>query len=231
MYERKRYSDENGSADDGHYWISVSDLMTSLLFIFIILLAYNILTLSKKTAVFEESFESRGKLLREVQTTLKEKSIDVDVDQKNGNMRIRSDGFFNTASAELSDDGRRKMVIIAEVIKDRWQANAKFRDSIDTIFIEGHTDNVGERPANMKLSAQRAINTFTTMDNDTHIGEMLNRDKKPLFSFSGYADWRPINDNRTEPGRTFNSTELGRQQNRRIEFFFALTSPQLNIQK
>ena len=229
MNHRQRYGQGNESADEGHYWISISDLMTSLLFIFIIILAYTIFTFSEKSAVFEESFYNRGELLHQIQTTLKSKNIDVDIDQKNGNMRIKADTFFAVGSADLSVDGQTKMAEIARVIQEKFQSDAKFKNAIDTVFIEGHTDNVpvnlnfgGRRWTNMELSAQRAINTYLTMDSATGIGQMKNRDGKFLFSYSGYSDLRPIADN---------ASEAERSQNRRIEFFFALTSPQLNLQK
>ncbi len=230
MMQRQRPSGVE-SADDGHYWISISDLMTSLLFIFIIILAYTILSFSEKSAVFEESFYKRGELLTQIQTTLQAKNIDVDIDIKNGNMRIKSDGFFAVGAADLSADGQAKMAEIALVIQAKWQEKEAFKNAIDTVFIEGHTDNVpinqsigGRRWTNMELSAQRAINTYTTMDAAAQIGQMKNRDDKYLYSYSGYADQRPV------PGNS-NSTELERAQNRRIEFFFALTSPQLNLKK
>lgn len=223
MNHRQRYGQGNESADEGHYWISISDLMTSLLFIFIIILAYTIFTLSEKSAVFEEY---RGELLHQIQTTLKSKNIDVDIDQKYGNMRIKADTFFAVGSADLSVDGQTKMAEIARVIQEEFQSDAKFKNAIDTVFIEGHTDNVpvnlnfgGRRWTNMELSAQRAINTYLTMDSATGIGQMKNRDGKFLFSYSGYSDLRPIADN---------ASEAGRSQNRRIEFFFALTSPYKN---
>lgn len=228
MMQRQRPSGGEPT-DDGHYWISISDLMTSLLFIFIIILAYTILTFSEKSVVFEESFYKRGELLTQIQTTLKAKNIDVDIDVKNGNMRIKSDGFFAVGAADLSVDGQAKMAEIARVIQAKWQEKEAFKNAIDTVFIEGHTDNVpinqsigGRRWTNMELSAQRAINTYTTMDAAAQIGQMKNRDGKYLYSYSGYADQRAIVDN---------ASESGRAQNRRIEFFFALTSPQLNLKK
>lgn len=221
---RQRRLDESELHEDGHYWISISDLMTSLLFIFILILAYTIYTFSEKSAQFTESFENRSELLEELQKELKKDNINVDIDPKNGNMRIKSDGLFDIGSADLSQQGQYKLIKIADTIKVKMQ-EPRFHNAIDTIFIEGHTDNVpisnvgyGRRWTNMELSAQRAINTFLIMDEGANISEMTNRDGNYLFSYSGYADQRPRSENVTEQGRT---------QNRRIEIFFALTSPQL----
>ena len=221
---REQKSRNNEHHEDGHYWISISDLMTLLLFIFILILAYTIYTFSEKSEKFNESFENRSELLFELQKDLKKDNIIVDIDPKKGNMRIKSDGLFGVGSADLSPQGKFTLSKIARTIKVKMH-EPKFHNAIETIFIEGHTDNVpisggenGRRWTNMELSAQRAINTFLVMDQDANINEMTNRDGHYLFSYSGYADQRP---------RADNDTEAGRAKNRRIEIFFALTSPQL----
>lgn len=214
----------NHADENSHYWISVSDLMTSLLFIFILILAYTIYSFSEKSAVYEESFHQRSELLIQLQKDLKQKNIDVDIDPKNGNMRIKSDVLFSVGSADLSPQGQYNMIEIAKEIKIKMQ-EPKFKSAIDTIFIEGHTDNIpiqytniGRRWTNMELSAQRAINTYLTMDSGAMIHQMRNRDGRYLFSYSGYADQRPI---------VMNNSDENRAKNRRIEIFFALTSPKI----
>lgn len=126
---------------DDDYWISISDLMTSLLFIFIIILAYTILTFSEKSAVFEESFYKRGELLTQIQTTLKAKNIDVDIDVKNGNMRIKSDGFFAVGAAVWAWMVQAKWRKLHGWYKPNGKEKEAFKNAIDTVFIEGHTDN------------------------------------------------------------------------------------------
>lgn len=226
------YQSNSSTEDNGHYWISISDLMTSLLFVFIIILAYTIYSLNEQVEVFEQksnlfekNFNSRSELLTDLQSELKKENIDVDIDPKNGNMRIKSDTFFAVGSADLNTQGYQTIVRISQEIKKKM-TNTKYQQAIDTIFIEGHTDNIplgntsinGRRWTNMELSAQRAINTYLAMDAGASIHDMKNRDGHYLFSYSGYADQRPIADN---------SSEQGRAKNRRIEIFFALSSPQI----
>lgn len=216
---------EQQTHEDGHYWISISDLMTSLLFIFILILAYTIFTFSQKSEAITENTTSRTELLKTLEANLKNNNVDVDIDPQNGNMRIRADTFFALGAADLSREGNQKISIIAKEIVIQMKKE-KFHKAIDTIFIEGHTDNIpidtirgGRRWTNMELSAQRAINTFLAMDSIAHIGQLRNSTNKYLFSYSGYADQRPI---------ATNSTINGRAKNRRIEFFFALSSPKAN---
>lgn len=223
MTLRKSFNNENHD-EGGHYWISISDLMTSLLFIFILILAYTIFTFSQKQEAFEENFNARAKLLETLQKELKQKNIDVDIDPKNGNMRVRADTFFSIGSAELSGDGRNKLSEIAKTISEKL-SETKYKQAIDTIFIEGHTDNKpitqvngGRRWTNMELSSQRAINSFIEMNRAVNISGMKNSNGNFLFSYSGYADTRPVSNADTDDARA---------KNRRIEFFFALSSPKV----
>jgi len=70
------------------------------------------------------------------------------------------------------------------------------------IEIRGHTDNVGKRPANQKLSEGRAK---TVVDYFASKGVDMKR-----MAFSGFADTQPIEDNKTAAGRA---------KNRRIEMY------------
>ena len=159
-----------------------------------------------------------------LQKELKQKNIDVDIDPKNGNMRVRADTFFSIGSAELSGDGRNKLSEIAKTISEKL-SETKYKQAIDTIFIEGHTDNKpitqvngGRRWTNMELSSQRAINSFIEMNRAVNISGMKNSNGNFLFSYSGYADTRPVSNADTDDARA---------KNRRIEFFFALSSPKV----
>ena len=97
----------------------------------------------------------------------------------------------------------------------------EYKGSIETIFIEGHTDNVpiktAKYPSNWELSTQRAINTWLNLDKThSNLNDLKNRKGQKLFSCSGYADMRPVNSNTTQDGR---------KDNRRIAFRFSMTPP------
>ncbi|MFZ7217869.1 OmpA/MotB family protein [Avibacterium avium] len=255
--------------DDNHYWISISDLMTSLLFIFILAFAYTIKNiqedvpskemldkllnenrllrekvdilvnenkelmaklkkLEEQSLIAGENFKQRASFLVDIQKDLKQRNINVDIDPKNGNMRINSEVLFESGSAILKENGKLVIQEIAQLIREKLEDNPKYHSAIDTIFIEGHTDSTpfgrgdcfGKQCSNMELSSQRAINTYIYMDNSSHISELKNISGRNLFSYSGYADTRPIDGND-------NSTFENRAKNRRIEFFFALHNPSI----
>ncbi|MEJ7912803.1 MAG: OmpA family protein, partial [Chitinophagaceae bacterium] len=74
---------------------------------------------------------------------------------------------------------------------------------VDSIVIEGHTDNKGTVPLNEKLSQNRAISVA---------GQLAHSDAEKKLSFytRGWAAQKP---------RSSNSTPAGRQKNRRVEIF------------
>jgi chemotaxis protein MotB len=219
--------------EENHFWISISDLMTSLLFIFILILAYMILEyqdkqniVQKKIKAFERNINTRSELLQKLESDLSNKGIHVEIDTNEGAMRITKEKLFDSAKADIKED---KIWIIKEIAEDilNFMKQDKYHNAINTIYIEGHTDNVhlnkskcGFRWTNMELSAQRAINTFLLMDKLTNgeFSKLKNKEGKALISYSGYGDTRPI---------ASNDTKEGRERNRRIEFFFAVNPPDI----
>jgi len=232
---------EQNILEEGHYYISISDLMTSLLFIFILILSYVMLSFVKKEKILnenikkiEQNIKSRAQLLEELKTELVLKNIDVKIDSKNGNMRLKSDLLFKQGSALISKDGQYQIGEIAKIIVQKME-NKNYKDAIDTIFIEGHTDSLPMKTLNIcrtqwtnkELSAQRAINTYTEMVKVTNakIKSIKNKKGKHLISYSGYADNRPI----CKEVSTMTKKELKicRAKNRRIEFYFTVNTPEI----
>jgi len=69
--------------------------------------------------------------------------------------------------------------------------------------VEGHTDNVGNRLANEKLSQNRASSVAA------HINSINAKNEVPIQA-RGWADVKPV---------ATNETVAGRQQNRRVEIY------------
>ena len=99
---------------------------------------------------------------------------------------------FKKASSELTESSVQILQEIGEILKQNPQFDLQ---------IEGHTDNSGAPPFNMKLSRERVEACASMLQ---ELGIAADR-----LSFQGYGSTRPIADN---------STELGRSQNRRVEF-------------
>ncbi|WP_460920869.1 OmpA family protein [Pontibacter brevis] len=99
--------------------------------------------------------------------------------------------LFQTNSAQLQPAAKTEIAQLAETLK-------KYPDT--NILIEGHTDNTGSREINQPLSERRAQ---AVADYAASMGVDRSR-----MTTQGYAFDQPVADN---------STEAGRQQNRRVE--------------
>ncbi len=98
--------------------------------------------------------------------------------------------LFETGSAQLKPESREQLRNVGEIMK----AYAKVK-----VKIGGYTDNTGDPAANLKLSQDRATNVMNEL---VVLGVASDR-----LSAEGYGEQNPVADN---------STDAGRQQNRRI---------------
>ncbi len=111
-------------------------------------------------------------------------------------LKLPAGVLFASGKAELSDEGQKALTEVAEILKG--VGDRKF-------MIAGHTDTVplprhGKYKTNWELSSARAL-TVTQF--------LIEAGVKPsVLSAAGYGEFDPVGDN---------TTEEGRQENRRIE--------------
>lgn len=155
---------------------------------------------------------------------MNEQGVKVTIDVKQGVLRIPESILFAQGDADVKIEGQQAVSVLSQVLYEVLREE-DYRNSVETIFIEGHTDNVpieNDRfQSNWELSTQRAINTWNLMRTDEpNLNTLINPNGDPLFSCSGYADTRPITDDAYDE-----SSEAGRQANRRIDIRFAMMPP------
>jgi len=136
-------------------------------------------------------------------------------------MRLEQGVLFNPGQAELLESGREILGILGTVMY-RVLSKDEYAGKVNTIFIEGHTDNdpivfSNAFDSNWDLSAYRAINTWRFLRGaEIRLEHFQNDVGEPLFSISGYADSRPV---------ASNETEEGKRANRRIDFRINMKPP------
>jgi flagellar motor protein MotB len=231
------------------YLVSVSDMMAGLLFIFIITLVAFVIqfqdaaqkkeiervTLKEKVDDLTNSRSIRRQLLEDIQQELKERGVEVDVDQELGVLRLTEKAVqFRSNKAVLDETPRRNLTEIAEVLAKllpcfanrssalSMDCNENTAGKLEAVFIEGHTDNVpvkGVEDFNWRLSARRAIATYQFMvGSQPVLGGLLNSNAipQPLFSVAGYAGQRPV---------VPHEKPTDEPRNRRIDIRFIMTPP------
>jgi chemotaxis protein MotB len=239
--------------EDEGFYVSMSDMLTGLLFIFIILLVYYAVTFQEKEQQLKsekEAKEERAALLENLQKRLQAKNIPVEIVKEAGVLRL-SDAqvkqdtkiMFNPREDRLTDYGKKVADALADELAQVLPCYAEATESglkcstdlkrykIDVLLIEGHSD---KRPfyqgsfddKNIQLSSNRAFWTYKAL-----IEKQPGLDK--LLSKTGSGDYRqlvPILSVSGYGGQRPRPDHLGGSEadyaaNRRIDLRFLMATP------
>jgi outer membrane protein OmpA-like peptidoglycan-associated protein len=110
-----------------------------------------------------------------------------------GEIKILQQVKFKTGSAEILAESDGILSAVQKILADHQE--------ITTVRIEGHTDNRGGAAMNLNLSTKRAASVLNWL--------VKHGIEKSRLSSKGYGLTRPIDSN---------TTDEGRQNNRRVEF-------------
>jgi len=140
------------------FWLSISDLMSSILIIFILLFVYKTINSIKAERIKES-------IIREITDTKEH----VDIDDRTGTIKIDEKILFEVDQYYLKDEGKEYLRRVIPLYLKIFIENEKFKSRLDQIIIEGHSDDMGSYIYNMDLSQKRATEVlkyiYTTMDN------------------------------------------------------------------
>jgi len=100
--------------------------------------------------------------------------------------------LFDTGKATIKPESSAALAVVGDLLKN---------DPALKLEIQGHTDNVGQAAANMKLSQDRAAAVKAYLVQSLGI-------TAARLTTAGFGDTKPVADNKTEEGRL---------QNRRVE--------------
>jgi len=240
-----KYEQQLGSHlidEEESYFVSMTDMMVGIIFVFIILLMTYALNYrdaedqrQQKVEQLEKVEKAKQEILEDIERSLKESGIKVEIDIENGILHLPEEILFSSGSATLNIRGReslqhlaRALYVVVPCYAASWEIRAaidcenRTDAMLDAIFIEGHTDNipVGTEHKfhdNWELSAQRAIETYKALkDIEPTLDELVNDKLQKLFSVAGYGEFRP---------RASNDSAEGKQANRRIDLRFLMKTP------
>lgn len=113
-----------------------------------------------------------------------------DAINKNGHVALNG-VLFDTGKAVIKPESAPLLNEVVALLKN---------DAALKLSVEGHTDNVGDKRANVELSKQRAASVMKYLTDNGIDGKRLKSD--------GKGDSVPLADNRSEDGRA---------KNRRVE--------------
>lgn len=195
--------------------LSIGDLMAALLLIFILLLSSTLLRLQdefeNKSLIAERYNSIKEDIYKELIKEFKDdlKDWNATIDEKD--LLIRFSGprvEFDFGKSEVKPQFK-------EILSDffpryvRIITLPKFKDNIEEIRIEGHTDNKGTYFHNMELSQNRTRSVLNFVLENTSYETTEKTWIQLNLTANGLSYSKPIADN---------DTELGQSLNRRVEF-------------
>lgn len=194
-------SDDSGEGNI--FWITMTDLMTALVLVFMILFFYTYMMNYYQKIQMQIEQESASSVLEK---TLAQENISATVDGATGIVKISDLSLFNLNSYELSEDGKIYLSKFTPVYFNSVFSNKFMADNIDKIIIQGHTDSQTfkgkysedeQYMKNMELSLKRAFAVADYMTSTPYNKELGDKIRKMII-VEGASFSNPVIENGKE---------------------------------
>ena len=147
---------------NSHYALSISDLLMGILFIFMLILMKFMMEYQSKKEDLSMPILERGKLLEDLKKEITKKGIKVDIDKKNGILKLIGAHYFDSGKYTLSKKGEEDFEKIKEIFttlicysalnnkktRERWPKNKNGKSNLE------------KRQAHCKKQISQAICTY-----------------------------------------------------------------------
>ncbi|MFD2045507.1 OmpA family protein [Ornithinibacillus salinisoli] len=207
--------------DEGHFWPSFTDLLTTVLLcfilIFITMMIIKSLQIEEMKRTIDQIMGVRAQLVNEMKEEFSDSELGIEVDEKTGAIIFNTDILFEFDEAELKPESFAFLDEFVPTYLDILLGSG-YEEYVAEIIIEGHTDRNGSYLYNLELAQERAYSVasyilgedFPYKNIQSHLEEKLTVNSK---SFS---------DNRTDEGGNYSADD-----SRRVEFKFRLKDEEI----
>lgn len=151
------------SLDNGGVYLSISDLMSGLLLIFVLLVMVLMYMLRD---TLERVQERRVVIIQSLKETLEDEGIQAEVNEETGDVSIMDSILFDLGAYSLKPDGREFLDRFVPVYSGVIYSDPLFDAEIIRVMVEGHTSSRGTFESNMTLSLQRADSVLRYMQTE-----------------------------------------------------------------
>ena len=146
---------KSDNRDELNYWPSFADIFSSLFFIFFILFSIFYFNYSKRVEADQKDIDDFKSMF---------KSLDLELNQEKNEIIIPADILFDFDKSELKSDNLPKIRQFRKKLKNYMEVGD--RKKRYCIIIEGHTDTVGDKNYNYKLSLDRSLSLIKEFKED-----------------------------------------------------------------
>ena len=184
MKFKRKIEDNN---DSNIFWITMTDLMTGLVLVFVVMFFYVYMTSHLEKVKENLAKENATKALQE---TLDSQNINAIIEPTSGVVKISDLELFEIGSYTLSEKGKKYLEKFAPAYLNSLFSNNYLNKNIDKIIIQGHTDShtfIGsynddeQYMKNMELSLNRAFEVANYMTNTLYNKENGNKLRKMII--------------------------------------------------
>ena len=181
----KLHKDDNNQ--DNIFWVTMTDLMTALVLVFIVLFFYTYMTSTYERL---ESGIEQQKAAENLEKSLKEQNIEATIDGNRGIVKISDLELFEINSYELSEKGKKYLDKFAPAYFNSLFTNDYLNKNIAKIIVQGHTDSQTYKGKfsedeqymkNMELSLKRAYSVANYMISTQYNKENGNKLRKMII--------------------------------------------------
>ncbi|BAZ80476.1 OmpA family protein [Sphaerospermopsis kisseleviana CS-549] len=144
------FKNQDDQEEDPAIYLSIGDLMSSLLMFFALLFISALIQLNQAQKDITRI------LIGELEGQLKANNIEAKVDPNTGDISLRDSILFETNSAKLNPQGEKTLQKLIPIYSKVIFETPRVKDQIERVVIEGHTSAYGKADFNMELSLNRA---------------------------------------------------------------------------
>jgi len=150
---RKAHTNRGQEGDQGSIYLSISDLMSGLLMIFVLLV---LVLVYVRQQTIEKVEERRVVIIQSLQDSLASQGIAAEVNEETGDVSILDSILFDEGQSYLKPAGTRFLDSFIPVYSGVIYSKPVFEEEIVRVVVEGHTSSNGSFDHNMSLSLARA---------------------------------------------------------------------------
>lgn len=203
----------NKKNEEINSWISIGDLMSGVLAIFITFFIVLLISIQKERKEYFKLIENLDLTKYEIIENLKKnKELKLNIDDSTGTITLDSEILFESDDYELKEEGKKFLKQFIPKYIEVLVGDEKIVSNIEEIIIEGHTDKQGSYIYNLNLSQKRALSVVEYI-NSEEIGNFKGKEKMQKYLTANgrsYIDF--LGDEKT----------LVDPKSRRVEFKFIL---------
>lgn len=207
--------------DEGHFWPSFTDLLTTILLcfvlIFICMMVIKSLQIEEMKRTIDQIMGVRSQLVKDLKDEFSGSPLGIEVDEKTGAIIFDTEILFEYDKAVLKEQSFQFLNEFVPKYLDVLLASG-YEDYISEIIIEGHTDRDGTYLYNLELSQQRAYSVAQYILSDQFPYKNIQQHLQEKLTVNG----KSFTDSRVDENGNYSPSA-----SRRVEFKFRLKDQEI----